>query len=202
MGNSLSKGNYIVALNHIKSKFRKSNPYEISKLSKSKYDKVSDTFNITFINYNLKVKYPSGEIFYEDSKKFNDIASEILILRYLVNSKESILSEKYITYKETEGGYVYYNNFKTRTLQKFINEYGKNTNKFTDNMLKIRASKVNLGDLSYKVKFINEVYVVFVIWEGDEELEPSGNILFDSSINNHFDAEDLAVIPDIILNSI
>lgn len=202
MENSLSKGNYIVALNHVKSKFKKSNPYEMSKLSNSKYDNVSCTYDIKFINHNLKVKYPSGEIFYSNLEKFNNIALEILILRYLVNSKGSILSGRYITYKEINGGHVYYPNFKSRTLQKFIDEYGKKINKFNSKMLKLEATKLNLGDVSYKVRFINETYVVFIIWEGDEEFKPSGNILFDYNINNYFDAEDLAVIPDIILNSI
>ena len=66
-------------------------------------------------------------------------------------------------------------------------------------MENIGAEKLEIGDISYKVRFINDTYVVFVLWEGDEELEPSGNILFDSNISYYFNAEDLAVVPEIIL---
>lgn len=69
-------------------------------------------------------------------------------------------------------------------------------------MEKIKAEKLDMGDISYKVRFLNEIYVVFILWYGDEEFEAEGNILFDSNINNYFNAEDLAVIPDIILNNL
>lgn len=199
MGNNLNDGNYKVALEYVKNQFKNSNPSQVEKLSNSIYDFNTSVFNIKFMNHNLNVKYPTGEIFYENLERLNSVEIEILILRYLVNSKGVPISEKYITYKEIDGGYVYYPNFEFRTLNAFIKKYGKNLEAFDLKMKKCNAEKLNLGDCSYKVRFINDVYVIFVLWEGDEELEPSGNILFDSNINYYFDAEDLAVIPDILL---
>ncbi|MEG2985257.1 MAG: DUF3786 domain-containing protein [Peptostreptococcaceae bacterium] len=69
-------------------------------------------------------------------------------------------------------------------------------------MKSIEATKLNLGDTSYKVRFINDTYIAFILWEGDDELQPSGNILFDSSVKSYFNAEDLAIIPDIILKNL
>ncbi|MGL5506773.1 MAG: DUF3786 domain-containing protein [Paraclostridium sp.] len=199
MGNSLNEGNYIIALKYIKEQFKKSNPYIISKLSNSNYDPESKTFNIKFINKNLKVKYPSGDIFYENLELFNDISSEILILRYLVNAKESSMSNTYITYKEIKGGYVYYPNFKSRTIKDFIYNYAKNLVNFKEKMELYNVEKLDFGDASYKVRFINDIHIVFILWEGDSEFEASGNILFESNINDYFDAEDIAVIPDILM---
>lgn len=199
MGNSLNEGNYIIALKYIKEQFKKSNPYIISKLSNSNYDPESKTFNIKFINKNLKVKYPSGDIFYANLELFNDISSEILILRYLVNAKESNMSNTYITYKEIKGGYVYYPNFKSRTIKDFIYNYAKNLVNFKEKMELYNVEKLDFGDASYKVRFINDIHIVFILWEGDSEFEASGNILFESNINDYFDAEDIAVIPDILM---
>lgn len=202
MGNDLNKGNYIIALNYIKNQFKKSNPYIISKLSNSNYDSKSSTFDIKFLKYNLKVKYPSGEIIYENKEPFNNISSEILILRYLVNATGVKPSKNYITYKEIKGGYVYYPNFKSRTLKDFIDIYGKNLNLFKSKIEFYNFEELEFGDISYKVRFINDIHIVFILWEGDSEFEASGNILFDSNINYYFNAEDIAVIPDIMIRSL
>lgn len=199
MENNLNKGNYNVALEYIKNQFKNENPYKMSKQSESIYDFKTSTFNIKFMNQDLKVKHPSGEIYYENLSRFNDISVEILILRFLVNSRGIPETKNYITYKDIDGGYVYYPNFQTRTINKFIETYGSNIEKFKKTMDKFEFEKLNFGDCSYKVRFINNIYIVFVLWEGDEEIGSSGNILFDSNINHYFDAEDLAVIPDVML---
>jgi len=36
--------------------------------------------------------------------------------------------------------------------------------------------------------------MTFIIWEGDEEFPPDGNILFDQTAKTWFGAEDLSVI--------
>lgn len=202
MRNDLNEGNYQLVLNHTITKFKNSNVSAMSNLSNSPYDYHKNYFKIKFLNNTLYIKYPTGEVIFEDGQPLCDIAIKILILRFLINANGVKETKTYITYKEIEGGYVYYPNFKCRTISSFIKKYGKNLNLFEERMKKIEASKLNLGDISYKVRFINDTYVVFILWEGDDELEPSGNILFDSNISSYFNAEDLAVIPDIILKNL
>ena len=42
----------------------------------------------------------------------------------------------------------------------------------------------------------------WVEWEKDEEFPPAANILFDQNIQFYFDAEDLAVVPDVAIDII
>ena len=42
------------------------------------------------------------------------------------------------------------------------------------------------------------VPVTFVLWKGDEELPPEGNILFDSTISEYLSVEDINVLCEII----
>lgn len=202
MSNKLNEGNYELVLKHTIKNFQQSNIDQISKLSNSPYNHYKQNFKIKFINTFLYVKYPEGEILDENNNIVNDVATNILILRFLINSKGIKETKKYLTYKEIEGGHVYYPNFKSRTIKKFVDSYGNEIDEFRLCMENIGAEKLSLGDISYKVRFINDTYVVFVLWEGDEELEPSGNILFDSNINYYFNAEDLAVVPEIILSNL
>ena len=55
------------------------------------------------------------------------------------------------------------------------------------------------GDISSKFEFMNNVYITFVLWQGDEELPASANILFDRNIEYYFNAEDLAVVGDVAI---
>lgn len=201
MSNKLNEGNYELVLEHTIKKFKQSDVKQISKLSNSLYSHDEQRFKIKFINTVLYVNYPEGKILTETNEVVNDVAINILILRFLTNAKGIKETNKYLTYKEIEGGYVYYPNFKSRTIKKFIDIYGSEIEKFKSCMESIDGKRLNLGNISYKVRFINDTYVVFVLWEGDEELEPSGNILFDSNIKYYFNAEDLAVVPEVILSN-
>lgn len=69
-------------------------------------------------------------------------------------------------------------------------------------MNSIGAVKGLQGDKAYKFPFMNETYMAFIIWEKDEEFPPAANILFDQNIQFYFDAEDLAVVPDVAIDII
>lgn len=202
MKNDLNEGNYKLVLENLIIKFKSLDPIVISKQTNSFYNSKSNTFKLRFLDSNIYIQYPSGMI-YKNNKKLNeDIALNILVIRFLIKGIYINQTNIYLSYKETVGGYVYYSNFKSRTIKSFINKYKDDFNLLKKHMEKIKAEKLDMGDMSYKVRFLNEVYVVFILWYGDEEFEAEGNILFDSNINSYFNAEDLAVIPDIILNNL
>ena len=59
------------------------------------------------------------------------------------------------------------------------------------------AKKLDLGDASYEFEFMNDLFVRFILWEGDEEFPPSSQILFSDNFPIAFSAEDMAVVGDI-----
>lgn len=201
-GNRLNNGNYEKVLNYAKNYFKSKSEKDIKMLSNSEYNEIDKTFKVKFINQNLYIKYPSGEVYYDNGERYKNIPVEILLLRFLVNSKGIPTTNQYITYKEVDGGYVYYPNFQSRTIKEFIEIFGYNIEGFDNAMEKLDASKLNLGDSSYKLRFMNDTYIVFVLWEGDDEIPPNGNILFDKNIEYYFNAEDLAVVGDIALDKV
>jgi hypothetical protein len=80
--------------------------------------------------------------------------------------------------------------------------FGKNVDKFKKIFEKLGAEKVDMGDAAYKFQFLNNIYVIFAIWEGDEEFPPSSQILFNSNVSFYFTAEDLAVVGDVAIGAI
>lgn len=59
------------------------------------------------------------------------------------------------------------------------------------------AERVKMGDCAYRFEFINNLYMTFILWEGDDEFPPSAQILFDNNFPFAFSAEDVAVIGDV-----
>jgi hypothetical protein len=61
------------------------------------------------------------------------------------------------------------------------------------------AVPLNQGDVSVKVQALPAIAVALILWQGDEEFPPDGNILFDRSIINILSAEDIAWLAGMIV---
>jgi hypothetical protein len=55
------------------------------------------------------------------------------------------------------------------------------------------------GDISVKIMALPRVPVALILWKGDEEFPPEGNILFDRSISHILSAEDIAWLAGMII---
>lgn len=191
-----------VPYEYIRDIFQKTDPNKMSKLTGNEYDKDKNEFTLNIVNKNYKVKHPSGDTYNENGEKVNSYIIKIMILRYLVNGEGVFQTGRDITFKDINGGHVYYKNFYNRTILRLANIYGNNLNKFEEDFKNIKCEKINMGDRAYKFEFLKNVFFTFIIWEGDEEFNPSANVLFDSNIEYYFNAEDLAVVVDIAISFI
>ncbi len=188
-----------VPYEYIRDIFQKTDPKKMSKFTGNEYDEDNSAFTLKLINKTYKVEYPSADIYNEDGKKVNSYIIKIMVLRYLVNGKGISQTGKDITFKDINGGHVYYKNFYNRTILRLAKIYGNNLNQFEKDFENIKCEKTGMGDLAYKFEFLKNVFFTFIIWEGDEEFDPSANVLFDNNIEYYFNAEDLAVVVDIAI---
>ncbi|CAH2213291.1 DUF3786 domain-containing protein [Tepidibacter aestuarii] len=191
-----------VPYEYIKGIFQKTDPQIMAKLTGNDYDEDNNIFTLKLINKTYKVKYPSGDTYNENGEEVSSYIIKIMILRYLVNGKGISQTGKDITFKDINGGHVYYKNFYNRTISRLAKIYGNNLKRFEQDFENIECEKRNMGDLAYKFEFLKNVFFTFVVWEGDEEFNPSANVLFDSNIEYYFNAEDLAVMVDIVITFI
>ena len=49
------------------------------------------------------------------------------------------------------------------------------------------------------VNAFDHVPITLVLWRGDEELAPNGNILFDANISDYLSTEDVTVLTETII---
>lgn len=182
--------------------FKEYNPIKMSENTGCTYDIYKKEFIVKLMGSLYIVKFPTGEIFLEDYSEVNIYPLKTLILRYLMNGKGVPPLNKNITYREVPGGNVYYRNFYGRCISRLAGTFGNKLDKFKAALEILGAEKVNIGDAAYKFEFINNVFVIFALWEGDEEFPASAQILFDANISFYFTAEDLAFVGDTAIGKI
>lgn len=56
-----------------------------------------------------------------------------------------------------------------------------------------------MGDASVLIWAFPRVPIGLVLWKGDEEFPPAGNILFDSSIPAYLPVEDIVVLTETVV---
>ncbi|MHC6178575.1 DUF3786 domain-containing protein [Clostridium sp. JNZ X4-2] len=191
-----------IPYDHYKTVFKDFNPEVMAKNTGCTFNKNTGEILVRLMGRDLMVKYPSGEIYSGHGSQLEAYPPKTLILRYLIHGKGVEPSDKYITYREVDGGNVYYNNFYGRCILRLSRTFGNDVKRFEKIFKKLGAEKVDMGDAAYKFQFLNNIYVIFAIWEGDEEFPPSSQILFNSNVPFYFTAEDLAVVGDVSIGII
>ena len=192
-----------VPFEYIRDIFSKENPIYISQQSAIIYDKVKRLFKLKIMGREYTVSHPEATMIdIENEREIKAYTIKTIVLRYLINSRAIPVFNKDITYKEVKGGLVYYRNFYNRTILKLAKMFCDNLEELGVLAKIIGGEVLNKGDAACKFEFINNVYITFIVWQGDDELPCSANILFDQNINYYFNAEDLAVIGDVAIELI
>lgn len=186
-----------VPYEYIKDIYKTQDPVRMAKLSGTVYDATQNKFQIMLMGKNYTIEYPTAKMLDEDNNEIESYTIRTIILRYLINAKGIEATGKDITYKEVPGGHVYYSNFYNRTVLQLAKTYGHNIEAFKVSTKKINGKPLKIGDVACRFQFLNNIYMTFIVWEGDEEFSPAANILFDFSTQYYFDAEDLAIVGDI-----
>ncbi len=123
---------------------------------------------------------------------------QLLIIHYLINADGSLPVKDKITYKEIQNGATYFPTFYKRSIKPLLNNFGANPDKILTSAAQLGGIKTDYGDLSVKIDALPRVPIIFVFWQGDDELSPEGNILFNSNIKGYLSVEDITVLCEII----
>lgn len=141
-----------------------------------------------------RVRRDGGEIAFEDGEAPLKTTEKVLVLHYLVNSRPAPLSGRLISFKEIQnGGAMYYPTFKKRAIDPLAEAFSGDPEGLYEAARAIGGSREALGDAGVAVNIFPLVPVTYVIWKGDDEIAPSGNVLFDSSVSSFLPVEDIVV---------
>ena len=190
---------------HYLEAYKDLNPEEISERTGFPYDKEKGLFTVHLMGSTYFVSFPDYEIHHEEDSMGvypleEAMNAKILIVRYMAERHAAPSSGKFITYHEVPWGEVYFRQFQGRCLMRFAFSYGNKLEMFQKIMEHLGAERSAEGDCSYKLEFMDNLFVKFILWAGDDEFPPSSQILFSDNFAASFAAEDLAVVGDISIN--
>ena len=151
-----------------------------------------------YLNQLYLISFPDIGISLKDGKEAIPLRDKILIVHYLSQAKGTPLSNKIISYKELPEGSNYFPTFSKRAIKPILDHFGKEPERLVDVAAKFGGYKADYGDVAVTINAFPRVPITFVLWRGDEEFPPEGNILFDSSISDYLSTEDINVLCEAI----
>lgn len=155
---------------------------------------------LTFLNRRVDLSFPEMNFSYADSGDEVPLQEQVLILHYLKGAKRSQPSGKWVSYQDIPDGRFYLDAFLRRAKIPLVQVFGQNPD-LLERLATERygARPFEHGDVSLCLDAFAKVPVALIIWRGDDEFPPEGNILFDSSISSILSAEDIAWLAGMII---
>lgn len=195
-------------LEHYLELYRKTDPFEIAERTGVAYNPDTNEFYLRVMNKGYFISYPAFDIRKEDESdtsyhvllEFHK--TKIFVLRYLVECRMVPASGSYVTYRDIPDGELYFRQFQGRCIFRLQFGFGYKLDKFRAGMEMLGGKPVNMGDVAYSFELMDGLSMIFIFWEGDEEFQPSAQILFSDNFAAVFKAEDLAVAGDISIGAL
>lgn len=89
--------------------------------------------------------------------------------------------------------------FRGRCIQRLLRIYSGRIPDFKEAAVKLGGILIPGGDAAVELELFDNLYIRFLLWEGDEEFPASSQILFSSNFPAAFSVYDLTEIVEIIL---
>jgi hypothetical protein len=199
-------GNYRIALDVSRETLAAADPALMSARSGCPFDDGISAFTVTCLDHDFLVSYPGGRVRYAGSNLEPYFSLQIIMINYLARADGTPLSYKYITYRELEGGRVFYDAFFRTAIKPLAEAFGRNPEL-------LPAAAAPFGGAPYRrgtgtgalLFFLPRVPLLFQVWPGDEEFPPGAGILFDATANHYLHTEDLAatdIVTRLLLKNI
>ena len=181
-----------------KVEFSLSLPEKMAVNSGVKYNCDSGMFEISFLGKEYRVSYPEGKVEALDSGDV-PLENKICILHYLTHASGAGVDGRHISFSEMPSGFIYVTPFTNRCIRPLVSIFGRNPQKLIEAGEKLGGMREELGDYSVTVPVFPKIPITFVLWEGDDEFSPSGNVVFDASAPEHLETEDYALLPGLAI---
>ena len=154
---------------------------------------------IEYLNQSYHITIPNIEISLTDSQEEVSIRDKVLILHYLLSAKGAPITNKLIAFKELTGGGNYFRTFSKRAIEPLVEHFGEQPHLLIHAAEKLGGYRVAYGDVAVVFNAFSRVPITIILWHGDEEFPPQGNILFDAVISDYLSTYDITVLCESII---
>jgi len=127
----------------------------------------------------------------------------ILLLHYLIGTLKNSYSPsgQWISFKDIEGGEIYYPAFRESAIAPLLRKYGSAPKNVLSVLERFKGAQIDVGDVGIEIVAFPDISVRIILWRGDDEVGPEANILFDKNITRIFSMEDVVVFSRFVTHS-
>jgi len=174
-----------------------SNLTRVASNAAASYDREGRRLQVQFLDENVSVEIDEKRVLDASGQELR-VYKSIIVLHYLLGAKPFGPSGNWLTFREFDSGRFYYSAYEKRSLARLIEVFG------SDPELLVRASAplggevIDIGDAGVRFDVFPKFPLAVVVWQGDAELSPSANILFDGSAGSILTTEDLVVVAGFV----
>jgi hypothetical protein len=156
-------------------------------------------FDLPFLNRRLRITWPEGEVSIPEGTKELSLQEQGLVMHYLIQATGAPLTRTWITFREIPSGEFYYSAFAKRAKDPLVQTFGQHPQRLVELGTGLGGMEREEGDVSLYFQVFPRIPICLVLWAGDEEFPPDGNLLFDASISRYLSAEDAAVLAGMVV---
>jgi Domain of unknown function (DUF3786) len=192
---------YKNALEIARQEFRQKDPEAMALRSGTHFsnDSSGGVLAVPFINRRITVSWPGGQITGPDPARELPLQEQVLVMHYLLRVSDTPLAMSWITFREIPSGEFYYSAFVKRAKEPLVKTFGDRPQLLAELGTQMGGTQWEEGDVSVYFQAFPKIPVCLVLWAGDDEFPPDGNILFDASISQFLSAEDVAVLSGMVV---
>ncbi len=156
------------------------------------------TLTLCYLNQTYCLDIDKATISLVDNAQEVSLRDRILLIHYFTQSKGTALTGKQITYRDLPGGLVYYPTFTKRTIQPLTDFFGEKPPLLIKAGELFAAASAQTGDASLLINVFPRVPVTVILWQGEGELPPGLNLLYDANITDYLESEDVTIVCETI----
>lgn len=168
----------------------------------ARYIASQKAITIEYLNQSYLITLPDVEISLVGKEMEVPLRDKILILHYLTQTKGTPLANKVISFKELPEGVGYFPTFYQRTIRPLVNYFGNEPHQLLNVAKKLGGHETDYGDAAVTINAFRQTPITLVLWKGDKEFAPEGNVLFDSTISDYLPVEDIIVLSETTVRRI
>lgn len=168
------------------------------------YDEEKNEFIIKVFNKDYILNCNNETIKRSDDNYIPSAETGVMFLNYLSFTESNVdKTNKWVSIKEIpNGGMMFYPAFYKSSIVKLIETFGYHSDKLKKCGENLGGKEIKMGDAAFEFEVFPKIFCRIVIWEGDDEIDPSATILFDSSIQYIMHVESIIGLGGYIINKI
>jgi hypothetical protein len=151
---------------------------------------------LVFLNRPIQITWPECECVDQASSEPLPVLDKVLLVHYLMGASHAegpAVTGQWIAFQDLRDGRFYQAAFDQRAKAPLVRGFGSRPRFLIELCTRVyQADPIGLGDYGVVIKVFPLVPMALILWEGDADFPPNGNILFDQNIVKLFSAEDVA----------